>query len=64
MLEYIIAITKSHISYVPLNPVAKYIHMLNLNTRLRIIWKTLPNLKISNLNFKLKVQTQTWTSKN
>ena len=27
-------------------------------------WKTLPNLKFSNLNFKLKVQTQTWTSKN
>ena len=38
--------------------------MLNLNIRLGVGWKTLPNLKFSNLNFKLKFQTQTWTSKN
>ena len=37
--------------------------MLNLNNRLRVGLKTLPNLKFPNLNFKLKFQTQTWTSK-
>ena len=44
-----LAITKLHISYVPLNPVADYVHMLDLNTGLRIGLKTLHNLK-----FKLK----------
>ena len=63
IIFFSITITKWNISSVPLNPVADYIHMLDLNTRLRVGWKTLPNLKISNLNFKLKVQTQTWTSK-
>ena len=53
-----VAITKWNIAYVPLDPVAEYIHMLDLNNRLRVGWKTLPNLK-----FKLKFQTQTWTSK-
>ena len=55
------SITKWQIAYVPLDPVADYIHMLNLTIRLCVGWKTLPNFKNSNLNFKLKVQTQTWT---
>ena len=55
---YLDAITKKNISYVPLNPFADYIHILDLNTRLHIGWKTLPNL-----NFELKFQTQTWISK-
>ena len=59
----IASITKWQIAYVPLDPVDDYIHMLNLNTILRVGWKMLPNLKFSNLNFKLKVQTQTWASK-
>ena len=58
-----VTITKWQIAYIPLNQVANYVHMLHLNNRLRVGWKTLPNLKFSNLNFKLKVQTQTWTSK-
>ena len=33
-------ITKWQIAYVPLDLVADYIHMLNLNTRLRVGWKT------------------------
>ena len=49
----ILEITKWHISYVPLDPVADYTHVLNLITRLRAGWKTLPNLK-----FKLRFQTQ------
>ena len=49
----IIEINKGQIAYVPLDPVADYVHILDLNTRLRIGWKTLPNL-----NFKLKFQTQ------
>ena len=48
-----ISITKGQISYVPLNPVADYVHILDLNTRPRVGWKTLPNL-----NFKLKLQTE------
>ena len=52
-------ITKCQIAYVPLDPVSDYIHEFNLNKRLRVGWKTQPNLNISNLNFKLKVQTQT-----
>ena len=52
MVEYD-SITKWRISYIPLNPVADYLHVLYLNTRLRVGWKTLPNL-----NFKLKFQTQ------
>ena len=39
--------------YVPLKPVADYVHMLDLNNILRVCWKNLPNL-----NFKLKFQTQ------
>ena len=46
-------ITKWHISYVPLDPVADSVHMLDLNTRLRVGLKKLLNLK-----FKLKFQTQ------
>ena len=46
-------ITKWQIVYVPLDPVTDYVHILDLNIRLRVGWKTLPNL-----NFKLKVQTQ------
>ena len=57
-----IAITKWHITYFPHDPVSDYIHMLNLNTRLCVDWKTLPNLKfqtkISNSNFKLKLELQ------
>ena len=33
------AITKWQIAYVPLEPVAEYIHMLNVNTILRVGWK-------------------------
>ena len=44
---------KYKISYVPLYPVADYIYIADLNTRLSVGWKTLPNL-----NFKLKFQTQ------
>ena len=40
-------------AYVHLDPVADYVHILELNTRLRVGRKTLPNL-----NFKLKFQTQ------
>ena len=35
----IISITKGHISYVPLDLVAEYAHILDLNTRLRVGWK-------------------------
>ena len=45
---------KYKISYVPLDPVADYVYLLDLNTRLCVGWKMLPNL-----NFKLKVQPQT-----
>ena len=31
-----LAITKQHIAYVPLNPVANYVHILDLNNRLRV----------------------------
>ena len=44
--------------YVPLDPVTDYIYIADLNTRLRVGWKTLPNL-----NFKLKFQTQISNSK-
>ena len=37
----------------PPNPVSDYVYMSDLNTRLCVSWKTLPNL-----NFKLKFQTQ------
>ena len=46
-------ITKVQIAYFTLDPVAYYVHILDLNTRLRVGLKTLPNL-----NFKLKFQTQ------
>ena len=49
---------KDNISYFPLNPVSDYVYIAELNTRIRVGWKTLPNL-----NFKLKFQTQTWISK-
>ena len=42
----------------PLASVSDYVHILYLNTTLRVGWKTIPNL-----NFKLKFQTQTWISK-
>ena len=62
----IFAITKREISYVPLNPVSDYVHILDLNTRPRVGWKTLPNLnsklkfqtQISNSNYKLKLELQ------
>ena len=41
-----------------LDPVTNYIYTADLNNRLRVGWKKLPNL-----NFKLKFQTQTWISK-
>ena len=44
---------KYKIAYVPLDPVADYVYLSDLNTRLRVGCKTLPNL-----NFKLKFQTQ------
>ena len=44
---------KDKISYVPLDPVADYVYLSDLNTRLRVGWKTLPDL-----NFKLKFQAQ------
>ena len=55
---------KDKIAYVPLNPVVDYVHILDLNNKLCIGWKTLPNLifklkfqnKISNSNFKLKLE--------
>ena len=46
---------KDNIDYVPLDPVCDYVYIADLNTRLRVVWKMLPNL-----NFKLKFQTQTW----
>ena len=49
---------KYEIAYVSLDPVSDCIYIADLNTRLRVGWKTLPNL-----NFKLKFQTQTWISK-
>ena len=48
---------KYNIAYVPLYPVTGYVYIADLNTRLRVGWKTLPNL-----NFKLRFQTQTWIS--
>ena len=65
--RYIKQSPKDKIEYVPLDPVADYVHILELNTRLRAGWKMLPNLdfklkfqiQISNSNFKLKFQTQT-----
>ena len=44
---------KDKIAYVPLDLVANYVYMAELNTRLHVGQKTLPNL-----NFKLKFQTQ------
>ena len=34
--ELIVTITKLHISYVPLYPVSDYVHLLDLNTILRV----------------------------
>ena len=45
--------TKDKVAYAPLDPVADYVHILDLSNRLRVGWKTLPNL-----NFKLKLQIQ------
>ena len=39
------------ISYVPLDSVADYVYIADLNNRLRVCWKILPNL-----SFKLKFQ--------
>ena len=39
---------KDKIAFTPINPVANYIYIADLNTRLCVGWKTLPNL-----NFKL-----------
>ena len=50
---FIMEITKWQIAYVPFNPVADFVHMLDLNTWLCVGWKMLPNLK-----FKLKFQSQ------
>ena len=44
---------KDKFSHVLLDPVADYVYMADLNIRLHVSWKTLPNL-----NFKLKFQTQ------
>ena len=49
---------KYKIDYVPLDPVSDYVYIADLNTRLCVGLKTLPNL-----NFKLKFQTQTLISK-
>ena len=43
---------KYKIAYVPLDPLADYVYLSELNTRLRVGWKTLPNI-----NFKVKFQT-------
>ena len=53
VLGWIFKIAKEQISYVPLEPVADYVHILDLNTGSCVGWKTLPNL-----NFELKFQTQ------
>ena len=42
---------KDKIAYVPLNSVSDYVYIEDLNTRLRVGWKTLLNL-----NFKLKLE--------
>ena len=42
---------KENISYVPLYPVTDYVYTADLNTRLRVGWKTLPNLS-SKLRFQ------------
>ena len=44
---------KDKIAYATLDPVADHVYIADLNTRLRVDLKTLPNL-----NFKLKFQTQ------
>ena len=44
---------KENIVYVPLHSVTDYVYIADLNTRLRVVWKTLPNS-----NFKIKFQTQ------
>ena len=49
---------KEKISYIPLDSFIDYVYNTDLNTTLRVGWKTLPNL-----NLKLKFQTQTWISK-
>ena len=55
---FAVGISKGKIAYVPLEPFADYVHILDLNTRLCIVWK-----KLSNLNFKPKFQTQILKSK-
>ena len=37
---------KDKIAYVPLDPIADYVYIEDVNTRLRVSWKTLPNLNI------------------
>ena len=50
-LENYINHQKYNISYVTINPFADYVYIVELNTRVHVGWKTLPNL-----NFKLKFQ--------
>ena len=49
---------KDKVYYVPLDPVADYIYISDLNIRLPVGWKLLPNL-----NIKLKFQTKISNSK-
>ena len=44
---------KDKIAYVPLDPVSDYVYIADLNNRLRVGWKKLPN---SNLKLKLEFQ--------
>ena len=53
IIQFAINNQKEKIYYVPLDPVSDYVYIADLNTRLRVGWKTLPNL-----NFKIKFQTQ------
>ena len=41
---------KDKIYYIPLKSVSDYVYIADLNNRLRVGWKTLPNL-----NFKTKI---------
>ena len=48
---------KDKIAYVPLDQFSDYVYIVDLNNRLHVGWKTLPNL-----NPKLRFQTQTSNS--
>ena len=43
LLGNYINLQKENIAYVPLDPVADYVYIADLNTRLHVGWKTLPN---------------------